>query len=152
MSENEQPNEQPHIGLAILATGIMALALAAGLDFLGIIRKMDAFLSHLLSPQSMPSPTISLNPSVLWGGSAILAFLLPAIILNIPSLWRRLLVWSLTFVLTLAWGPVLLLASHKPEITIALIAVLWSGFCAIFYSSNHALPVDQTPHKNHGES
>ena len=62
------------------------------------------------------------------------------------------MIWIFTFALTLAWGPVLLLASHKPEIGVALVAVLWSGVCAMFYTTNHALPVDKTPTNNHGAS
>jgi hypothetical protein len=45
---------------------------------------------------------------------------------------------------------VLLLAAHKPEIGVALVAVLWSGFCAMFYTTNHVLPVDKTQSKDHG--
>ncbi len=152
MSEKGQAREHPHIGLAVLSAGAMALALAAGLQFLGLMGKMDGFLESLLAPKGMPSPSNSLSSFALWGGSALLAFLLPAVILNVPGLWRRLVVWSLTFALTLAWGPVLLLAAHRPEIGVALVAVLWSGFCAIFYSTNHILPVDNPPTKDHGTS
>ena len=130
----------------------MALALAAGLRFLGLIGTMDDFLTHFFAPEGMASPPNSLTHIELWGGSALLAFLLPAVILNIPGLWRRLVVWALTFALTLSWGPVLLLAAHKPEIAVALVAVLWSGFCAMFYTTNHVLPVDKPQPKDHGAS
>jgi hypothetical protein len=145
-------NDHPHIGLAVLSAGVMALALSAGLSFLGLMGKVDGFLESLLTPQGMAAPAKSLGPIALWGGSALLAFLLPAVILNVPGLWRRLVIWSLTFALTLAWGPVLLLAAHKPEIGVALVAVLWSGFCAMVYTHNHVLPVDKHPPNNHGAS
>lgn len=151
MSGKGQPNDHPHIGLAVLAAGAMALALAAGLGFLGIIQIMDGLLARFLTPKGIVQPSTPIAPAILWGGSALLAFLLPAVILNIPGLWRRLLVWALTFALTLAWGPVLILAAHKPEISVALITVLWSGFCAMFYTTNHVLPAD-TPHLDHGPS
>jgi hypothetical protein len=152
MSDKGQAMDHPHIGLAVLSAGVMALALSAGLSFLGLIGKVDGFLESWIAPESMVSPPNFLSPIELWGGSALLAFLLPAVILNVPGLWRRLVIWIFTFALTLAWGPVLLLASHKPEISVALVAVLWSGVCAMFYTTNHALPVDKTPTNNHGAS
>lgn len=152
MSEKRQSRDHPHIGLAVLSAGAMALALAAGLRFLGLMGKVDGFLEQLFSPKGMASQPNSLSHFELWGGSALLAFILPAVILNVPGAWRRLVVWSLTFALTLSWGPVLLLAAHKPEIGVALVAVLWSGFCAMFYTTNHVLPVDKPPTKDHGAS
>ena len=145
-------NDHPHIGLAVFSVGVMAIALSAGLSFLGLMEKVDGFLESLLAQQGMAAPAKSLGSIALWGGSALLAFLLPAVILNVPGLWRRLVVWGLTFALTFAWGPVLLLAAHKPEIGVALIAVLWSGFCAMFYTTNHVLPADKPPTKDHGAS
>jgi hypothetical protein len=130
----------------------MALSLAAGLRFLGLIGKMDSHLERLFAPEGMAPPPNSLGVIELWGGSALLAFLLPAVILNVPGAWRRLVVWCLTFALTFAWGPVLLLAAHKPEIAVALVAVLWSGFCAMIYTTNHVLPVDKPQTQDHGAS
>jgi hypothetical protein len=100
-----------------------------------------------MEPQPRP-----LDAFTLWGGTALLAFLLPAVILNVPGAWRRLVVWGGTLALTLGWGPVLLLAAYRPEIGVALVAVLWSGFCAMFYTTNHVLPADKTPPTEHGES
>jgi hypothetical protein len=39
-----KPNDHPHIGLAVFSVGVMALALAAGLSFLGLMGKMDGLL------------------------------------------------------------------------------------------------------------
>lgn len=152
MSGKGQARDHPHIGLAVFSAGAMALALAAGLRFLGLMGKMDGFLETLFSSTGMPPQPNSLSDFQLWGGSTLLAFLLPAVILNVPGLWRRLVVWSLTFALTFAWGPVLLLAAHKPQIGVALVAVLWSGFCAMVYTTNHVLPVDKPQPKDHGAS
>lgn len=152
MSKEGELKDHPHIGMAVFFTGGMALALAAGLRFLGLMGKLDGFVESLFLLDGMPSPSASLSPVQLWGGSAFLAFLLPAVILNVPCLWRRLVIWGFTFALTLTWAPVLLLAAHKPEIGVTLVAILWSGFCAIFYSTNHLLPVDKPQTKDHGES
>ena len=152
MSGKGHKRDHPHIGLAVFSAGAMALALAAGLRHLGLMARIDAFLEQFLSPIGMGAQPRSLEGFALWGGSALLAFLLPAVILNIPGLWRRLLVWGLTIALTLAWVPVLLLAAHKPQIGVALVAVLWSGFCAMAYTTNHILPVDKPQAKDHGAS
>lgn len=145
-------NDHPHIGLAAFSAGAMALGLAAGLLFLGLMEKVNGFLQGMLTPKGMEPPVNALSDAAIWGGSVFLAFILPALILNIPGLWRRLLVWGLAFALTFAWGPVLLLAAFKPEIGVALVAVAWSGVCAIFYTTNHVLPVDKPDTKEHGAS
>ena len=121
----------------------MALALAGGLQFLGLTWRLDAMAEDMFSPKGMGDTQLMLNPFVLWLAAAALAFALPAVILNIPGLWRRIVIWGGTFALTLAWGPVMILAAHKPQIGVALVAVLWSGFCAMFYTTNHVLPVDR---------
>jgi hypothetical protein len=143
MSGKSESKDHPHIGVAVLSAGAMALALAAGLQFLGVLAKLDTILERMFSPPGMEPQPQSLDPFLLWGGTALLAFALPAVILNIPGAWRRLIVWGGTIALTLSWGPVLLLAAHKPGIGVALVCVLWSGFCAMFYTTNHVLPADK---------
>lgn len=152
MKVKQQARDHPHIGLAVLAAGAMALGLAAGLYFLGLIGKMDGALENMFSPKGIEPPPNNLSYIVLWGCSALLALILPALILNVPGLWRRLVIWGLTFALTFSWCPVLVLAAYKPQIGVALVAVLWSGFCAMFYTTNHVLPVDKPPPTNHGAS
>lgn len=144
MSGKANVNDHPHLGLAVLAAGAMALGLAGGLQFLGLMVRLDDLLGRLFSPKGMGSLQLEIDPAVLWFASAALAFALPAVILNVPGLWRRLVIWGGTIALTVAWGPVMILAAHKPQIAVALVAVLWSGFCAIFYTTNHILPVDRT--------
>lgn len=143
MSGKSESRNHPHIGVAVFSAGAMALALAAGLQFLGVMAKLDAVLERMFSPVGMAAQPQSLHPVLIWGGTALLAFLLPAVILNIPGAWRRFVVWGGTLALTLSWGPVLLLAAHKPEIGVALVGVLWAGFCAMFYTTNHVLPADK---------
>lgn len=140
-------NEQPHIGLTIVTVGVMALGLAMGLKWLGLMSRIDGLLLTTFSPDAMKYPEKPLEPVLLWGGTAFLAFALPSVILNVPAQWRRLVVWGGTIALTISWGPVLVLAARMPEIGVALVAVLWSGFCAMFYTLNHVLPVDVTDTK-----
>ncbi len=143
MSGKGKKSGHPHIGLAVLAAGGLALALAAGLGFLGLMARLDAALADLFLPKGMTAPPLPLDPLVLWFSAAALSFALPAVILNVPGQWRRAVIWGITLALTFAWGPVLILAAHKPQIGVALVAVLWAGFCAMFYANNHVLPVDR---------
>ncbi|MDP4624693.1 MAG: hypothetical protein NWT08_06075 [Akkermansiaceae bacterium] len=147
-------NDHPHIGLAIATAGVMALGLAVGLKLLGLMARIDAFFLSAFSPDAMKAPERPLEPVILWAATALLAFALPAVILNVPGLWRRLIIWGVTIGLTFSWGPVLVLASRMPEIGVALVAVLWSGSCAMFYTINHVLPVDlpEIKNDNHAKS
>ncbi|MEP2775707.1 MAG: hypothetical protein ABJQ29_04510 [Luteolibacter sp.] len=146
--------DHPHVGLAIATAGAMALGLAFGLQRLGLMARIDGYFLSAFSPDAMKVPERPLEPLILWAATAILSFLLPAVILNVPGLWRRLVIWCVTIALTVSWGPVLVLAARMPEIGVALIAVVWSGFCAMFYTLNHVLPVDRpdTKNKSHGQS
>ena len=121
----------------------MGIALAFGLGFLHLMERFDGFLMTLLSRPGLSDPSQSLSAWGLWSGTALLAFFVAAVMLNIAGTWRRLLIWGITLVLTICWGPVLLIASFKPEIGMAIVAVLWSGFCAMIYATNHWLPADR---------
>lgn len=142
MSGKAKAKDAPHIGLAVFATGVMALALAVGLGFLKLVVTVDGFFAAVFLPKGMPPASHSLNPAMLWTATALLAFALPAVMLNVPGTWRRMVVWCATLLLTLSWGPVMLLAALRPEIGVAVVAVVWSGFCAMIYATNHVLPVD----------
>ena len=135
--------QEPHIGVATLVSALMAIALAAGLGFLRLMERFDGFLTALMRPLGLSDPSQSLSPWALWSATALLSIFVAAVMLNVAGTWRRLLVWVITLVLTVFWGPVLLLASFKPEIGVAIIAVLWSGFCAMIYATNHWLPADR---------
>ena len=150
MSAKAKAKDVPHIGLAVFATGVMALALAVGLKFLKLAVKLDGFFETVFLPKGMGSASRPLDPAVLWMVAAALAFALPAVMLNVPGTWRRMVVWCGTFALTLSWGPVLLLASYRPELAVVVVAVLWSGFCAMIYATNHVLPVDKPTLKSDG--
>ncbi|MFK7849681.1 MAG: hypothetical protein AB8D78_01785 [Akkermansiaceae bacterium] len=140
MSGNQQ--HHPHIGIASFVSGLMALALAAGLEYLKLIDRFDLFLQQLLTGSGLSAPSRSLPWLVTWSGVALLSFFVAAVMLNVAATWRRVIVWGLTLLLTFFWGPVLLIAAYRPEIGVALIAVLWSGFCAMIYANNHELPAD----------
>ena len=142
MNKPPPAHDESHVGLAILLSGTMALGLAAGFDYLKLVARLNLVLAEAFSPGGLAAPSLTLGKWALWFGTAVLAFALPAAILNVPGTWRRVIIWIGTLALTLTWGPVLVLAARIPEIGVAVIAVLWSGFCAMYFASNHRLPVD----------
>jgi hypothetical protein len=137
-----------HVGFATIAITLMAIGLSAGLKFLGLIDRLDAWIAAMMSKPGLSSPVHTLDPYLLWTATAILALGLTAVMLNISSSWRRILVWILALIITLFWVPVLLLASHKPDIGVALIGLLWAGCCALIYTMNHEMPADLTDNNN----
>lgn len=134
---------EPHIGIASVASAFMAIALAAGLGFMKIMDRLDGFIEALLTRPGLSAASHSIPPWVLWIGTATLSIFLAGVMLNVAGTWRRLLIWGLTLALTLFWGPVLVIADFKPDIGVAIVAVLWSGFCAMIYATNHQLPADR---------
>lgn len=133
-----------HAGFATIAITLMAIGLAAGLEFLGMIDLIDRWIATAMVKPGFSAPVNALNPSILWSFTSLLALGLAAVMLNVSGNWRRLLIWVLSFVITLFWVPVLLLASYEPEIGLALVGLLWSGCCAMVYSMNHDMPADLT--------
>lgn len=142
MSEQSQKNPA-HVASATVAIVLMAIGLAAGLDFLGTVKHLNHWMSSSLVKTGMSQATHSIHPYLLWGGTGAMCLGLTLVLLNVAGMWRRLLVWLVACVITLFWVPVLWLAAHKPEIGVAIIALLWSGFCATVYTMNHNMPADQ---------
>ncbi|WP_411826967.1 hypothetical protein [Luteolibacter sp. AS25] len=142
MNKPRKQLQPAHIELATTAIAAMALVLALGLQAIGLTARADQFISVFFLPKGMKEPALTLHPALPWVATAFLAIVLPSVILRVAESWRRYLIWALTTLLTVLWAPVLLLSSHEPQISIAIIAVFWSGFCAVFYAHNHSLPVD----------
>lgn len=140
--------------LVVPAIGLLGVALAAGLRFLKMGALFDQMLMSWFANAGLSSAEIPLNPWIIWGGATLLAMALSAAILNTAGWWRRWFIWMMTLALTVSWVPVLLLASHKAEIGVAVTAVLWSGCCAMFYAFSHEMPADvaekESIKTNHG--
>ncbi len=139
---------QSHVGFATIAITLMAVCLAAGLDFLGIIDRLNAWIPAVMLKPGISAPVQTLDSYLLWIITVLLALSMAAIMLNISGCWRRLVVWALATIITLFWVPVLLLASYKPEIGVALVGLLWSGCCAMVYTMNHEMPADLMENNN----
>jgi hypothetical protein len=89
-----------------------------------------------------------LPEAVIWIAAWIFAFGVAWTVLAVPGHMRRWLLWFATLFMVLAWAPVLSLAAHRPDVAAPFIATLWSGLCAMFYTFNHRMPGDESPHKN----
>lgn len=131
-----------HVVVPTLAIGGLALVLAAGFGFLGIMDRADAMMLAWLKSGGLGEPAKALPQWVIWLAAWFGAFGLSLAILSVPGNWRRLVLWISTVALVAGWGPVLMLASHAPEISAPLLATFWSGLCAFIYAARHHMAVD----------
>ena len=146
-SSHKQPAD---VGFATIAIALMGIGLSAGLNYLGMVGQLDNWIMEVVVKPGFSVPEQSLNPYLIWAVTIVLVPSLTAVMLNVSGGWRRLLIWVLALIVTFFWVPVLLLAAYEPEIGVALVGLLWSGCCAMVYSTNHEMPadlIDQNPAK-----
>jgi hypothetical protein len=134
-----------HVLLPSAAIGGLSLVLAAGLELAGLLARLNASIAVLVSRGGLETFPKQLPPWVLWLAAVVCAFGMALAILGTPGILRRVLLWLTTVLLIAAWAPVLSLAAHAPDIAGPWIAAVWSGVCALFYSSRHRMPCDETP-------
>ncbi len=131
---------------AICAIAAMALLLTLGLALTGISGNLDSLLLRLFLPDGLDRPTGDIGPILLWVIAAGVAFILPTLLLYLQVSWQRVSIFVATLVLTILWVPVLILAAMKPEMSIIIATVTWSGCCAIFYAGSQ-LDVSEHPER-----
>jgi hypothetical protein len=124
------------------AIGALSIVLAAGLELLGILPRMNQALAQLVSRDGAESFPLQLPGWGIWLAVSLLAFFTAAAMLGTPGSWRRVLLWLSAVVLVAAWAPVLSLAARFPELAAPLVATVWSGICALVYASRHRMPSD----------
>ncbi len=129
-----------HVILPAASIGLLSLLLAAGLQALGILNRLNAAVAFSLTgsavlPKSLPAWLV-------WIAAAFLAFGISLAILSVPGAWRRVVLWVTTLVMAGGWAPVLVLAAREPEISAVLVATGWSGVCALVYASRHRMACD----------
>jgi hypothetical protein len=147
--ENEKPSSKvarpKPVGSVLLpaaAICMLSLGLAAGLELLHILARVDEGIARMVSRGGAEKFPNQLPDWSVWLAAAFLSFGLAAAILGTPGAVRRVILWLSAVVLVAAWAPVLSLAAHAPEIAAPWIATLWSGVCALVYSSHHRMPSD----------
>lgn len=145
MSEAKFPMNRltNHGSLPALAIGGMSVVLVAGLEAFGFLTRLNLLLAKCLSRDGLGHLPKALPPWTLWLAAAAFAFGVAFAILHVPGTWRRVMLWISTVVIIGAWGPVLVLAAHAPDIAGPWIAAVWSGVCALVYAGNHRMACDR---------
>lgn len=137
-----KPRHTGHVGGASIAIAMLSVALAAGLELLGVIGRVDAAIVASVSlgdAETHPAPLPEWLP---WLAAAALSLGLSAAVLSSPGLWRRVILCLVLVFLISAWVPVLSLANMIPQITAPWVATVWAGICSIFYAASHRMPCD----------
>lgn len=132
-----------HVLVPGAAIGSMSLILAAGLELLGFLERVNEALAGFVSRGGAEKFSKHLHDGVIWFVAWVFAFGLAWAILATPGFSRRLFLWGIALFSVLAWAPVLSLAAHRPDVAAPLITTFWTGLCTIFYTANHAMPSDQ---------
>jgi hypothetical protein len=136
-----------HVLVPGAAIGSMSLILAAGLELLGMLQHANGIFADFVSRNGAEKFSKQLPEATIWIATWIFAFGLAWAILAVPGHARRWFLWIATLFMVLAWAPVLSLAAHRPDVAAPFIATFWSGLCAIFYTSNHRMPGDESDKK-----
>jgi hypothetical protein len=129
-----------HVIAPSLLIGTMAVGLAVGMDSLGFWHALDeratAWTARLGDGmRDVPAMWVLLL-------TVVSAYALPILMLSSPQWWRRVVLWCSLLMVTVAWLPVLALASWKLPPCMPLVALLWSGLCALIYAQRHRLPCE----------
>jgi len=141
--QSHSPDELPpgHVTLPVALTGSMGMALAAGLHVFGLLRAMDRHLAGMFveDPEAL-APAIS--PIALWISTAVVAYGLAFLVLEIPGNWRRIVIWISTMAVIAAWLPVAVIAHAHAAVAAPLVAAAWAGLCTIIYAARHHMEAD----------
>ena len=130
-----------HVLMPGLAIGSLALVLAAGFGYVGILDRANDGVASVL--QVGGGLMKSLPEWAVWAAAAVGAFGLSFLILSVPTTWRRVVLWISALVLVAGWGPVLVLAGRHPVIAVPLLATFWAGLCSLVYASRHRMAADK---------
>lgn len=143
-SRPHAPHHVGHVAGPSFAIAALSLALAAGLELLGVLGRVDASMAASVLRGHAESFPNALPPWVPWVAAVLFSMGLAAAVLSTPRLWRRMILTLVLALLIMTWVPVLALADYSPQIAAPWIATVWSGICAIFYAANHRMPCDDS--------
>jgi hypothetical protein len=130
-----------HVPLPVVLTGSMGLALAAGLQVLGLLENLDLHLAGFVS-DDVESLSPAISDPVLWTATAAVAYALALVVLEIPGTWRRVVVWISTMLVIAAWLPVAAIGNAHVPVAAPLVAAAWAGLCTIIYAARHHMEAD----------
>jgi len=131
-----------HLWVPVAIIGSLSLSLAAGLDLLGIVDRLDEAILSLLGHGREDVFARALPEWSGWLTAVICGFAFPGVMLSVAGAWRRWVLWLTALILILGWAPVLYLAAHRPAIGVPFIVLLWAGICALVYAYRHQMPCE----------
>ncbi len=141
-----------HVFLAGGTIGLLAMVLSVGLSLIGIIDRVNAWISDVITHGNASALVNSLPLWTQWLAVMVVAFAIPWVILAVPGILRRLVLWISIVAVISFWIPVLGIAAYSPVVTAPLIAALWSGLCAMVYARNHEMPCEINQMKSADET
>ena len=124
------------------AIGGLSVALAMGMELLGVHQRMTPVIARLVSRQGAETFPNHLPAVVVALATMGFAFGIAFAILSTSGILRRAILWLTPSVLLAASAPVLSLAAYSPDISSPWIATFWAGVCALVYSANHRMPCE----------
>ena len=114
------------VGSALLhGSAIMLLLFAATVT--GGIAQLDGLLQAWMGEVMDETFPNQLPAALTWLMAVIIAFGLPMLLMCCRHSWQRLTVWMASLAILFLWAPVLCLAAHRPEITMACLATALAG-------------------------
>lgn len=145
MSKPSHLRPAGHVPGPAAAIALLSILLAAGLNALGILDRVNLVIAEVGSQGRAADFPKSLPGWAPWLAAVLVGSGLAWAILGVPGTWRRLVLWITAVVVVAAWAPVLSLAAHAPDIAAPLIAAVWAGVCAVVYAGNHRMACDEIP-------
>jgi hypothetical protein len=119
---------------------MMALAVAAVLLLIGVTGKADGLVAELTKSFGLEGELRKLSGPVIWTWTVLATVGLCQAMLHAPGNWRRSVLLVSSLLLTLAWIPVLALASYAAPVAVPLSALLWGGVGSTIYAMRHREP------------
>ncbi len=107
---------------------------------MGLLGPLDSMLAALVTLD--PAAAAAVPAWIVWLATAIFAYGLAIVLLEIPGTWRRMIIWLSTLAVVMGWLPVAAISGSHAEVAAPAVAVLWSGICAIIYAARHRMAAD----------
>ncbi|SHJ82830.1 hypothetical protein SAMN02745181_2732 [Rubritalea squalenifaciens DSM 18772] len=127
--------------------GLAGAGLAIGLDVMGVLGVAQQRLTEVFQGKPFYQQDFSTwAPHWDWALGGVLAILVALAVLDSPGAWRRFFVGFFALVLLIGVAPLLVLWGKFWSPVVPAVAVIWSWFCAVVYSSQHRMPCDIALH------
>lgn len=116
---------------AVVIVGGLTMLLLLTFELGGLLDAIDRGIAGFFAVRLGEDFPLMLPLWIRWSVAAVLAFVLPAVMLLVAERWRRVLLWIACTLVMQAWAPVLCLAAHQPQVAVVVLASLISGAVVI---------------------